>query len=565
MAGPTLPISVETFRDKYSENGETFEAVMRRIARTLDDGGHQGRGPFLNAIMDQRFLPAGRVQSSAGTQRLVASHNCFVSGTIADSFTDGPDSIMMRALEAAQTMRLGGGIGYDFSTLRPNKFLIKKLGSGASGPVSFMEIFHATCKTVASAGNRRGAQMAILRVDHPDIMQFITCKTSQMALSTFNISVAITDKFMECLEAERGFDLRFEGRVIETVDPAVIWDAIMRNTWNWAEPGVVFIDTMNRMNNLWYAERIAATNPCSEQPLPPNGACLLGSFNLPKYITPSRAFDYAQFRRDIYPVVRAMDNVNDTAIYPLEAQKIEAQNKRRMGLGVTGLANAVEAMGHQYGTQDFINIEESILDNLNLHCYDASMMLAREKGSFPLYIGEHFLGSKFIKNSLPPDLISDIRRYGIRNSHLTSIAPTGTISLVADNVSSSIEPVFNYSTKRVIQMPEGPRTEVIEDYGYRVFGTLGKTTNEVTVDDHLNVLLAAQKYVDSAVSKTCNVGDDVSFDDFKDIYLRAYRGGAKGCTTFRKAGMKIGILQDANTNQGESCKYDPSTGQKTCD
>ncbi|MGL5115202.1 MAG: adenosylcobalamin-dependent ribonucleoside-diphosphate reductase, partial [Beijerinckiaceae bacterium] len=448
--GPTLPFSERTHSLKYRNEGESFRESQNRIAAALkedDEHFHSLR----QILLDMRFLAAGRVQAAMGSPRKVTPYNCFVSDTIADSFIDGDGSIMQRATEAAQTMRLGGGIGYDFSTLRPRGSLIKSLNSSSSGVVSFMQIFNAVCGTVSSAGHRRGAQMGVLRVDHPDIEEFVHAKQNTNNLTNFNMSVAITDEFMWCVETGRPFVLKFNGQTYREIDAAALWEAIMRSTWDWAEPGVLFIDQINKMNNLWYCEHIAATNPCGEQPLPPNGACLLGSFNLVKYVFNIEGvffFDFYRLTQDIPVIVRAMDNVIDRAVYPLPAQRLEATSKRRMGLGVTGMANAIEAVtGQPYGSEGFLTMQSKILSLLRNECYRASAVLAKEKGSFPLFNKEKYLQGGFIK-TLPLDVINLISQYGIRNSHLTSIAPCGTISLSADNVSSGIEPVFAYDLSR---------------------------------------------------------------------------------------------------------------------
>jgi ribonucleoside-diphosphate reductase alpha chain len=572
---------------------------MGRIASaTRDDEQHYQA--FREVLLDMRFLPAGRVQSAMGSTRGVTPYNCYVSGTIEDSFVDGHGSIMARALEAAATMRQGGGIGYDFSSLRPRGATIKKLQSASSGPIAFMDIFDAVCRCVASSGHRRGAQMGVLRVDHPDIEEFVRSKQPSddmrrlwdavnnisdegerqasiaslqktLRLTGFNISVGVTDEFMRCLKTGAGFDLKWGNQVYKTVDAAALWDVIMRGTWDWAEPGVLFIDTINTMNNLAYCETIAATNPCGEQPLPPHGACLLGSFNLVKYVRSHRTkdstfgpstFDVHQLLDDVHHVVRAMDNVVDRAKYPLYEQEKEAKNKRRMGLGVTGLANAIEACGHPYGSAGFVALQTDILSQLKNECYLASARIAKEKGSFPLYSKARYGESPFVQ-TLDPDVQKEIARHGIRNSHLTSIAPTGTISLCADNVSSGIEPVFSYSYDRAMRTAAGDRVETVTDYGVRVFGVNGKRTADVTVDEHLAVLLSAAGQVDSAVSKTCNVSGDVKWDDFKNLYVRAYEGGAKGCTTFRIDGKRTGILS-SNDAEATACIILPD-GSKSCE
>lgn len=584
--GPTLPISEEIHAMKYRGKGETFKEAMVRVADALKDN-EEHYLKFKDILYNMRFLPAGRVQSAMGAPRTVTPYNCFVSRTIEDSM----EGIADASKEAAKTMQLGGGIGYDFSTLRPRGSLIKSLESRSSGPISFMGVFDAWCKTIASAGHRRGAQMGVLRVDHPDIEEFVAAKSNSTNLTQFNISVGVTDEFMQAVIEDKDFDLKFEGRVFKTIKARALWDKILRNTWDWAEPGILFIDRINQKNNLWYCETIAATNPCGEQPLPPYGACLLGSFNLTRYIklvvdydkAPAGieyyTFDYEQLKNDIPYVVRAMDNVVDRATYPLVQQEQEAKSKRRMGLGVTGVANAIEALGYPYGSDEFLQELETIMTIIRDGCYMSSVELAIEKGPFPLYDSK-YLESDFAK-SLPANIRNLISSHGIRNSHLLSVAPTGTISLTADNVSSGIEPVFSLGYDRTIQTFDGPKIERVEDYGYRVFGTRGKTANELSVFDHVRVLNLASKYVDSACSKTCNVGDDVTWDEFKNVYMEAYLGGASGCTTFRAAGKRYGILnasasedvaEDTRVEQAEefideggACYYDPETGLRTCE
>jgi len=580
--GPSIGISEEIHKMKYRSVGETFKEAMTRVADALKDGEEHFEA-FRGILYNMRFLPAGRVQSAMGAPRRVTPYNCFVSMTIEDSM----HGIMEAAANAAKTMQLGGGIGYDFSTLRPHGSLIRSLDSKSSGPMSFMGIFDAVCKTIASAGHRRGAQMAVLRVDHPDIETFIRAKNNSTELTQFNMSVGVTDEFMQAVKDDADFDLVFEGQVYRTVSATALWDDILRSTWDWAEPGILFIDRINNKNNLHYCETIAATNPCGEQPLPPNGACLLGSFNLVKYVKHNgiqsgdkATFDYEKLKADIPHVVRAMDNVVDRAVYPLPAQEKEAKDKRRMGLGVTGVANAIEALGFPYGSPDFMDTMEEIMRTIRDGCYRASIDLAKEKGPFPLY-SHKFLDSGFAE-TLPGDIRNDIGEYGIRNSHLLSVAPTGTISLSADNVSSGIEPVFSHYYDRTIQTFDGPRVERVEDYGVREFGVKGMAADALSVFDHVRVLNLASKYVDSACSKTCNVGDDVTWEQFKDVYMQAYDGGSSGCTTFRASGKRFGILnastsEDAaietvvepdafvDEKEGGACYHDPATGLRTCE
>ena len=580
--GPSMSLSQEIDELKYRQVDETFDGKVKRIANTLADN-PEHRMEMEDILGNMRFLTAGRVQAAIGAARITTAYNCFVSGTIEDSM----DSIMARASEAAETMRRGGGIGYDFSKIRPRGGEIKSLQSSASGPVSFMGIFDAVCQTISSSGHRRGAQMAVLRVDHPDVEEFITAKRNSDRLTGFNISVGVTDEFMEALEKEDdSFDLVFEGIKYKTVKARELWDLIMESTWDWAEPGVLFIDRIQEMNNLYYCEEIHATNPCGEQPLPAYGACLLGSFNLVKYLSVRQDggynFNFTKFKSDIPHVVRAMDNVIDRTIYPLKEQEDEAKNKRRMGLGVTGLANAGEMLGFPYGSQEFLDWAEKLFACLRDNTYRASARLAKEKGAFPMYRDEYLKGN-FVR-TLPASVKKEIREHGIRNSHLTSIAPTGTISLVADNVSGGIEPVFSHYYDRTIQTFDGERIERVEDYAY-ARGVAGRKANDIRVLEHLDVLALAQHYVDSACSKTCNVGDDVTYDEFKNVYEKAWRMGCKGVTTFRLSGKRYGILNEtveaeekttsatesAETTSGTeeseaatACFFDPLTGQREC-
>ena len=558
--GPTTDAADQLHAEKYRGPGESFYDAMSRVSGALADN-EEHRRAFKGVLLNQRFLPGGRIQSSVGSPRNTTAFNCFVSDTINDNM----DSIMLGASNAAQTMRMGGGIGYDFSQLRPRGDRIVSLDSSSSGPVSFMGIYDAVCATISSSGHRRGAQMGVLRVDHPDIQEFVRAKQNDNHLTRFNISVGVTDAFMTAVTQDTPFDLVFEGKVYSTINARNLWDDIMRSTWDWAEPGVLFLDQINRENNLGHLEGISATNPCGEQPLPPNGACLLGSFNLTKYITPGAggdwSFNWELFYDDIPVVVRAMDNVIDRTTYPLEEQEHEAKSKRRMGLGVTGLANTLEALGYSYGSPRFLDWATSIVKCMCEQAYHSSAMLAGEKGAFPLYT-KTILDSPFIKRL---DLLTqqEINEHGLRNSHLISIAPCGTISLCADNVSSGIEPTFARSVDRVVETSNGQVTQTLLDYGVDHFGNNPVCADELTVQDHLNTLLAVQPWVDSACSKTCNVGDEVEWEEFKQVYMDAWKGGAKGITTYRKAGKRYGIM--TKTEESTACYIDPVTGSKTCD
>lgn len=575
--GPQLVFSDRLHATKYREKGEDFRAAVNRQASAMSDDDehfHQLRDIY----GDMRFMNAGRVQAAMGSPKMVTAYNCFVSGTIADSFVDGPNSIAQMTVEAATTMRMGGGIGYDFSTLRPAGDRIAGVDSTTDGPIAFMPVFDAWCKATSSSGNRRGAQMAVLRVDHPDIEAFIRCKRENGVLSGFNISVGVTDKFMIAVQNKERFALTFGGKVYRYIDAAALWEEIMRLSWDWAEPGVLFIDTINRMNNLWYCEYIAATNPCGEQPLPPYGACLLGSVNAVRYVTPAAhgfTFNWEQLARDIAPCVRALDNVIDRTQYPLPQQAEEARAKRRMGIGVTGMANAIEACGYRYGTTGYLHMQERIMKVIRDEAYRASIELAKEKGPFPLY-DERYLQGQFIK-TLPEDIQEGIAKYGIRNSHLTSVAPTGTISFCADYVSSGIEPVlgipnedftkFEYEGSRKVNMPDGQITVEVSDYGYREFGVEGRMGQDVSPQEHIAVLAAATRMVDSSVSKTTNVSSDMPWENFKSIYMTAWETGCKGCTTFTTGGKRESIFggkKPAEEVQGEAC-FIQADGTRSCE
>lgn len=567
--GPQQQFSQALHGLKYRLPSESFREMCGRVASSLkDDDDHYHE--FRAILLGMRFLPAGRVQAAMGAPKIVTPYNCFVSGTIADSFTEGDGSIMQRALQAAETLRMGGGIGYDFSTLRPRGELIRKLQSKSSGPVSFMGIYDAVCQCVAASGHRRGAQMGVMRVDHPDVEEFVRAKQDINRLTGFNLSLAVTDEFMEAVSTGRPFMTRWGGRNYGEIDAAQLWETIMRGTWDFGEPGVLFIDTINRMNNLYYCENIAATNPCGEQPLPPFGACLLGSFNLVKYLSGSvdagYTFDINQFREDVPVVVRAMDNIVDRATYPLMEQRMEAMSKRRMGLGVTALANTAEALGYPYGSEGFIQFQLTVLEELREAAYIASSELAREKGSFPKFDRDLFLAGRFTR-TLSDRARRAIYDNGIRNSHLVSIAPTGTISMCADNVSSGIEPVYAYSTHRLVFMEMEQRAVDITDYGIRELGVAGVLSKDVTAAQHIDVLAAASNMVDSAVSKTCNMDGSMPWEEFKELYTDAWSRGCKGCTTFNSDGKRAGILlnkEDPEVEAATSCTIDQNTGRRDC-
>lgn len=555
-------ISEQVHSEKYRLQGEDFEAAMARVAHAMATDHDHGMKLY-GILKNRRFLPGGRIQLAMGSGRSSTAFNCYVSRTIEDSV----ESIMTAASEAAQTLRLGGGIGYNFSHIRPKGSIIRTLGSKASGPISFMGIFNATAATISSAGNRRGAQMGVLRVDHPDIEEFIYAKNNSEALNCFNVSVAVTNEFME---GTGKFDLVHGSRVYDRVDREALMEAIMRSTWDWAEPGVLFIDRINRMNNLKHYETIEATNPCGEQPLPPYGACLLGSFNLVAYFNEGiGGIDYEQLEQDIPVVVEAMDNVIDRTNYPLNEQANEARMKRRMGLGITGFANASELAGFPYGSDFSKFMLSNVCKFIANKAYRASASLALRRGSFGLMRNndktkDKYLSTPFIQK-LDRETQEAIERFGIRNSHLTSIAPTGTISITADNISSGIEPPYMLEYERAIILEDGPTVETVYDHAYLRYGIKGVTAMEVSARRHVEMLAAAQEWVDSAVSKTVNVGSDVTWDEFVDLYKYAYELGCKGLTTFRPDGKRMGVLREKKEDKPKACEYNPVTGERSCE
>ena len=532
----------------------TVQDTWRRIARALavvepDPAAWEDR--FYAALEDFKFLPAGRITAGAGTARSVTLFNCFVMGTVADSMGGIFDGLR----EAALTMQQGGGIGYDFSTIRPKGSAVMGVAADASGPLSFMDVWDAMCRTIMSAGSRRGAMMATMRCDHPDIEAFIGAKSDPVRLRMFNMSVLITDPFMAAVKSGAAWNLQFGGKVYRTVQARDLWDQIMKSTYDFAEPGVIFIDRINAANNLNYVETIAATNPCGEQPLPPYGACLLGSINLSRLVldpfAPTARLDETALSDLTATAVRMMDNVVDASRFPLPQQEAEARAKRRIGLGVTGLADALLMVGSRYGSDQAAALTETWMHQIARAAYLASVDLAREKGAFPLFDADKYLASGTMQH-MDADVCAAIRQYGIRNALLTSIAPTGTISLYAGNVSSGIEPVFAYAYTRKVLQKDGSRTEEeVVDYAVQLWRDLHGDAplpdyfvNAQTLPplDHVKMQGAAQKWVDSSISKTINCPEDISFDDFKQVYMAAWDQGCKGCTTYRPNAVTGSVL-----------------------
>ena len=571
MSDFPMAISQQIWDMKYrlkDQNGtfleQTVQDTWRRIAKALSEVETEPKKwetIFYNALTDFKFLPAGRITAGSGTKRNVTLFNCFVMGVIPDSMSGIFDMLK----EAALTMQQGGGIGYDFSTIRPKGSLVKGIAADASGPVSFMDVWDSMCRTIMSAGSRRGAMMATMRCDHPDIEEFIAAKSDSQKLRMFNLSVLVTDAFMEAVKKGEDWKLIYNNKVYSVIKAADLWDQIMRATYNFAEPGVIFIDRINATNNLSYCETITATNPCGEQPLPPYGACLLGSINLAKLVEhpfdKNAYLDVSQLEDLVFTAVRMMDNVIEVSQFPLEAQKLEAKNKRRIGLGVTGLADALLMVGLRYGSDEAVKKTEKWMKTIALSAYKASINLAEEKGAFPLFDPEKFIVSGNMIQ-MDEDVKKAVNKFGIRNALLTSIAPTGTISLYAGNVSSGIEPVFAYSyTRKVLQNDGSHVEEEVVDYAVKLwrdkFGNAPLpdffvSAQNLTPADHVKMQAAAQKWVDSSISKTINCPEDISFDDFKEVYIQAYDTGCKGCTTYRPNEVTGSVLSAASEEKSSS-------------
>ena len=571
MSDFPMAISQQIWDMKYrlkDQNGtfleQTVQDTWHRIAKALSEVETEPKKwetIFYNALTDFKFLPAGRITAGSGTKRNVTLFNCFVMGVIPDSMSGIFDMLK----EAALTMQQGGGIGYDFSTIRPKGSLVKGIAADASGPVSFMDVWDSMCRTIMSAGSRRGAMMATMRCDHPDIEEFIAAKSDSQKLRMFNLSVLVTDAFMDAVKKGEDWKLIYNNKVYSVIKAADLWDQIMRATYNFAEPGVIFIDRINATNNLSYCETITATNPCGEQPLPPYGACLLGSINLAKLVEQpfdkNAYLDVSQLEDLVSTAVRMMDNVIEVSQFPLEAQKLEAKNKRRIGLGVTGLADALLMVGLRYGSDEAVKKTEKWMKTIARSAYKASINLAEEKGAFPLFDPEKFIVSgKMIQ--MDEDVKQAVHKFGIRNALLTSIAPTGTISLYAGNVSSGIEPVFAYSYKRKVLQNDGSHVEEeVVDYAVQLwrdkfgnapFPDFFVSAQNLTPADHVKMQAAAQKWVDSSISKTINCPEDISFDDFKEVYIQAYDTGCKGCTTYRPNEVTGSVLSAASEEKSLS-------------
>lgn len=574
---------------------KTIEDTWQRVAHAVASVEARDRDAwerrFYEILAGFRFLPGGRILAGAGTPHRVTLFNCFVMGVVEDSL----DGIFEALKEGALTMQQGGGVGYDFSTLRPSGQPARGVGATASGPVSFMHIWDSMCATLLSTGVRRGAMMATLRCDHPDIGAFIAAKHDPAALRHFNLSVLVTDDFMQAVEADAEWPLVFpvaEGeaepsdivervwsgsrmpclcRVLRRVRARALWDEIMRANYDYAEPGVIFIDRINRMNNLWYCERISATNPCGEIPLPNYGACNLGAINLTQFVrspfTSDAVLDMEAIGATAAIATRLLDNIYDLSKFPLEKQAHTACASRRIGLGLTGLADVFAMLGIRYGSAESVKLGGAVMRTICHQAYRSSIELAREKGGFPEFDAQPYLSGAFIQ-TLPPDIIEGIRRHGIRNSHLTTIAPTGTVSLLANNISSGLEPIFDFEyTRRIRDADAGFSEAKVVDYACRQFHlTHGEEVElnsafiragEIPPEAHLEMQSALQEYVDNSISKTINVPREFSFDAFRSIYEKAYAKGLKGCTTFRPNPVTGQVLiSDAGSVEKQCCSIE---------
>ena len=581
------PISGDVLAEKYLKPGESSqEQLFSRVARALASA----EKPELRAQWEAKFLAnlqagaigAGRIMSAAGTDIQATLINCFVQpvgDAIQGTADDGYPGIYEALREAAETMRRGGGVGYDFSRIRPSGAEVKGTASIASGPCSYINVFDQSCATVESAGSRRGAQMGVLRIDHPDVLDFITAKRTPGRWNNFNVSVAVTDAFMQALEQNADWQLVHKARpgpalraagahqrqdglwVYKTVPARQLWDTIMKSAYDFAEPGILFTDAIGRDNNLNYCENIEATNPCGEQPLPPYGCCDLGPVILTRFVRHAfgqggePAFDFDAFEKVVATQVRALDNVLDVTFWPLEQQRAEAAAKRRIGVGFTGLGNTLAMLRLRYDRAEGRQMAARITETMRNAAYRASIELAREKGAFPRFDASRYLAEGTFASRLPKDIQDGIRKHGIRNSHLLSIAPTGTVSLAfADNASNGIEPPFSWTYTRNKREADGSRSQYqVEDHAWRLFKAQGGNVEQLpeyfvnalamSAQEHIAMMEAVQPFIDTSISKTVNVPADYPYDDFKDLYAQAWKARLKGLATYRPNSILGSVLE----------------------
>jgi ribonucleoside-diphosphate reductase alpha chain len=595
-ATATQPISHDVLKEKYLKAGESgFEDVYRRVARALASvEAEADRAKYEALFLDNLHagaIGAGRIMSAAGTDIQATLINCFVQpvGDCIQGVDDGGYPGIYEALrEAAETMRRGGGVGYDFSRIRPRGAEVKATASVASGPCSYINVFDQSCSTVESAGARRGAQMGVLRIDHPDVMDFITAKRTPGRWNNFNVSVGVPDTFMQALGDDQPWELVHRARpsagliaqgafqradglwVYQTMAARELWDTVMKSAYDFAEPGILFLDHINQDNNLRYCESIAATNPCGEQPLPPYGCCDLGPIILTRFVRHPfgfdgvPAFDFESFERSVALQVRALDNVLDVTFWPLQQQREESAAKRRIGVGFTGMGNALAMLCLRYDAPDGREMAARIAARMRDAAYAASVALAREKGTFPKFEVEGYLGAGTFASRLPAELQQAIRAHGIRNSHLLSIAPTGTVSLAfADNASNGIEPAFSWMYRRKKRESDGSTTEyAVEDHAWRLYREFGGDVDklpdyfisalDMPAASHIAMMEAVQPFIDTAISKTVNVPAECPYDDFKGLYLQAWRARLKGLATYRPNSILGAVLETG------SAKADPA-------
>ena len=583
----TQPISFDVLKEKYLKAGETgIDDVYLRVARALASAEPEAlRAKYEALFLENLYagaIGAGRIMSAAGTSIQATLINCFVQPVgdcIQGVDDDGYPGIYEALREAAETMRRGGGVGYDFSRIRPRGAEVKATASMASGPCSYINVFDQSCSTVESAGARRGAQMGVLRIDHPDVQEFITAKRTPGRWNNFNVSVGMSDAFMQALDGDRTWELvhrakpgatimaqgayqRADGLwVYKTLAASELWDTIMRSTYDFAEPGILFLDNMNQDNNLRYCEKIEATNPCGEQPLPSYGCCDLGPIILPRFVQNpfgfdgKPGFDFAAFEKSVALQVRALDNVLEVTFWPLPQQREESAAKRRIGVGFTGMGNVLAMMCLRYDSAEGREMATRIATSMRDAAYTASVALAQEKGAFPKFDADGYLAEGTFASRLPDALKKSIRKHGIRNSHLLSIAPTGTVSLAfADNASNGIEPAFSWMYKRKKRESDGTTSEyAVEDHAWRMYRELGGDVNklpdyfvsalDMSATNHIAMMEAVQPFVDTAISKTVNVPADYPYDDFKNLYQQAWRARLKGLATYRPNAILGSVLE----------------------